>query len=326
MIIKDSVYGSVTLNEPVLIDLIESQAMQRLSLVLQHGITALIGISFPVTRLDHSIGVMLLTRRLGAGLQEQIAALLHDVSHTAFSHVIDHAIGDPNRQSYHDEHKASFVRTTDLPAILAKHGFDWHDFLDETQYPILEQEAPALCADRVDYFLRDALYLNLLSSSDIDVILAALVVHDGRIMVNDLAAANLLATQFMAADDASWSNFREVGLYELTAQAIRQAMAIGVFTEDDIWSTDQVVWDKMFSAENQPLRDTMVLISAETQFITDTETPDFTVRPKIRTIDPDVVIAGKAAPLSTRVPAFAAKRNAYLKRKQFVWQMSVKRI
>jgi HD superfamily phosphohydrolase len=32
---------------------------------------------------------MLLVRRLGASLEEQIAALLHDVSHTAFSHVID---------------------------------------------------------------------------------------------------------------------------------------------------------------------------------------------------------------------------------------------
>src|SRR5512139_2939097 len=99
----DSVYGEVDLEESVLLDLMQTQAMQRLRGVLQHGITALIGITRPVTRFDHSLGVMLLVRRLHAraeqnampsqlargSLEEQIAALLHDVSHTAFSHVID---------------------------------------------------------------------------------------------------------------------------------------------------------------------------------------------------------------------------------------------
>jgi len=57
----------------------------------------LIGVTNPTTRFDHSVGVMLLIRKLGAGsspasalLKEQVAALLHDVSHTAFSHVIDY--------------------------------------------------------------------------------------------------------------------------------------------------------------------------------------------------------------------------------------------
>jgi HD superfamily phosphohydrolase len=39
MIYTDRVYGSVEIHEAVLIDLMESQAMQRLQGVLQHGIT-----------------------------------------------------------------------------------------------------------------------------------------------------------------------------------------------------------------------------------------------------------------------------------------------
>ena len=145
----------------MLLDLLDSQAVQRLQGVLQHGISGLIGITAPVSRYEHSLGVMLLVRRLGAPLQEQIAALLHDVSHTAFSHVIDYVVDNHDGQSYHEEVKADYVARTDLPAVLARHGYDWHAFLDEEAYPLLEQPAPALCADRLDYFLRDALDLGL---------------------------------------------------------------------------------------------------------------------------------------------------------------------
>ena len=61
-------------------------------------ITALLGITQPITRYEHSVGVMLLARRVGGGLREQVAALLHDVSHTAFSHVIDHVFHDQARR------------------------------------------------------------------------------------------------------------------------------------------------------------------------------------------------------------------------------------
>src|SRR5512144_1727132 len=127
----DSVYGEVDIEKSVLLDLMQTQAMQRLRGVLQHGITALIGITQPVTRFDHSLGVMLLVRRLGGSLAEQIAALLHDVSHTAFSHVIDYVVDGHDSQSYHEEWKEPYLRASDVPEALARHGYDWRDFLHE---------------------------------------------------------------------------------------------------------------------------------------------------------------------------------------------------
>ncbi len=41
---------------------------------------------------------MMLVNRLGGSLEEQIAALLHDVSHTAFSHVIDYVLEQKRRK------------------------------------------------------------------------------------------------------------------------------------------------------------------------------------------------------------------------------------
>src|SRR5436190_23051682 len=88
----DRVYGDVAIEEPGILDLIGSPTFERLKGVRQAGPSAL---TFPfknVTRFEHSLGVFLLLRRLGADRREQVAGLLHDISHTAFSHAVDFVI------------------------------------------------------------------------------------------------------------------------------------------------------------------------------------------------------------------------------------------
>lgn len=323
MIYKDTLYGNVAIDEPLLLELIHSRAMQRLHGVLQHGVTALIGLTSPVTRFDHSLGVMLLVRRLGGDLHEQVAALLHDVSHTAFSHVIDYVVQDHDGQSYHDRHKASFLAGTDVPQILARHGYAWPIFLDESRYPILEQPAPRLCADRLDYFFRDSIDLGLAEPEDVQQALDRLAVVDGRIAATDLHTARWLAQTYIAADDASWSNFREVGLYELAARAIRRALALGLLTEPDLWGTDRVLWRRLREHDDPELQHWLQLVSPATSFAWDTQQPTFLVSTKIRTIDPDVLQDGRLLPLSRLDPPFAASRRAYLRRKSGSWPMRV---
>ena len=320
---QDDVYGTVSITEPVLLDLMGSQVMERLRGVLQHGISALIGITQPVTRFEHSVGAMLLVRRLGGGLEEQIAALLHDASHTAFSHVIDYVFDGHDSQGYHDEQKEPFLAGSDVPGILGRHGYNWRDFLREADFPLLEQPAPRLCADRLDYFLRDAQGLGLANPAEIALTLEHLVVADGRIASDSLATAQWLGITFMAADDASWANFREVGLYELTAQAIRRGLAVGAISEADIWGTDEPFWAKLRAHSDGELRRTLALVRPETGFVWDEAAPTFWVSTKLRAIDPDVVGNGRLHPLSTLDPDFARRRADYLASKQGKWPMRV---
>jgi len=320
----DNVYGSVHIAEPVLLDLMASATMERLRGVLQHGISALIGITEPVTRFDHSVGTMLLVGRLGASVEEQIAALLHDASHTAFSHVIDYVFDGHDSQSYHDEMKEEFLARTDIPDILAQHGYDWHDFLPEENFPLLEQPSPRLCADRLDYFLRDARGLGLATAVQIQTALEHLVVGNGRIAANTLEAAQWLGYTFIAADDASWANFREVGLYELTAQAIRRGLDIGVITQADIWGIDQPLWAKLHTYPDADLQSILALITPATSFAWDEHNPTFQVSTKLRAIDPDVLLDnGHLIPLSALDPDFSRHRTAYLHSKQGKWPMRV---
>lgn len=319
----DEVYGPALIEEPVLLAVMDSAAMRRLDGVLQHGISGLIGLTASITRREHSIGAMLLVRRLGASVQEQLAALLHDVSHTAFSHVIDYVFHGHESQSYHDEMKESYLVGTDIPDLLASFGYDWHDFLDESQYSLLEQPAPALCADRLDYFLRDGTGLGVMTAEDIRAVLPHLLVHDGRIGVDDTAVARWLGDTFMAADQASWANFREVGLYELTAQAIRLALDKGILVDDDIWGTDAPAWAKLTNSADPTIQDLVALIRPETSFVWDEENPDFRVSTKLRTIDPDVLVDGQLRPLSTLDEEFGRRRLAYLTNRSGQWPMRV---
>lgn len=321
--LTDRIYGHFEIDEPVLHDLYFSPALQRLDGVLQHGITGLIGITSETSRLEHSAGVMLLVRMFGGSIVEQCAALLHDVSHTAFSHVIDYVVEDYDGQSYHEEVKADYVQRTGIPALLAAYGYDWRDIIHEERFAILEQPAPALCADRLDYFLRDSLDLALATGEDCQHALRHLQLHHGRLVTNDLDVARWLAYRYIEADERSWADYREVGLYELAARAIRQGIELGVITEDDYWSTDRVVWDRLHGSSDPGLRAALALVSPATQFVWDDQVPDFTISTKIRTIDPDVKIKDTVQPLSALDSEFARYRADYVQRKSGMWPFRV---
>lgn len=315
----DPVYGPFEIAEPVLLDLMQSAAMRRLRDVLQHGISGLVGVTAPITRYDHSLGAMLLVRHLGGALEEQVAALIHDVSHTAFSHVIDYVVGQHDDQSYHEAIRADFIAGSDLPETLARHGLDWRAFLHEEDFGLLEQPAPALCADRLDYFFRDAVPLGLATVSEVRNALAHLTVWDGRIVVDDVGAARWIADTFIAADDASWANLGEVGLYELTAQAIKAGLRAGAIGERDFLGTDAELWAALAASDDPEVCRLLPLVSAATEFVWDEADPTWWVSTKIRTVDPAVRANGAVRPLSALDPDFAARRQAYIDRKQGRW-------
>jgi uncharacterized protein len=324
----DPIYGPADIAEPVLLDLLQTDALQRLGQVMQHGITGLIGLTAPTSRLDHSLGTMLLVRQLGGDLPHQIAALLHDVSHTAFSHVIDYVVDDHDGQSYHDKKKAAYVAKTAVPHVLAGYAYDWQALIQEENFPLLEQPSPRLCADRLDYFLRDSRELGLADGQQIASVLNHLVVVETaagrRIGVNDLDVARWLGHTFMAADDKSWANFREVGLYELTAQAIKRALAIGLIKTADFWLTDEQLWQKLHEGEDEALQAWLAQVNLETTFVWDETAPTFWVSTKLRAIDPDVVVKGQELrPLSHLDPHFGQQRHDYLTRKTGAWPVRV---
>src|SRR4030042_1344956 len=141
MIINDSVYGSIILDDPVLLELIRSPSVQRLKDISQYGIPDPYYHMKNFSRYEHSLGVMVLLRNLAASVEEQVAGLLHDVSHLAFSHVIDFLYGQGKKgvEDHQDSIHTAYIRETEIPAILKKHGFAVQNVFSYDDFPILEK-------------------------------------------------------------------------------------------------------------------------------------------------------------------------------------------
>ncbi len=76
MLITDALYGSFEI-DGVLEELILSEPVQRLKGIYQAGASFLVNSKWNISRFEHSIGVMLLIKKFGGSVEEQIAGLLH---------------------------------------------------------------------------------------------------------------------------------------------------------------------------------------------------------------------------------------------------------
>ncbi|MDZ5607527.1 HD domain-containing protein [Bacillus pseudomycoides] len=187
MQIYDTIYGNFEI-DGVLEELVRTKAMQRLKKIHQVGASFLVKPEWNVTRYEHSIGVMLLVKMLGGGEAEQIAALLHDVSHTAFSHVVDRVLHKKD-EDYHEHIFDTVIENSDIPLILQKYGYDSKMLQNWEQWMLLEQPLPALCADRIDYTLRDLHTYGMISKQEVFTFLKQLIVREQQICLSTVEAA-----------------------------------------------------------------------------------------------------------------------------------------
>src|SRR3989344_4642865 len=154
MVVSDRVYGQIQITHPLIKELINSSPVQRLKKVGQSGADNLIDLTRNISRFEHSIGVWYLLQKYGANTEEQVAGLLHDTPHTAFSHVADMVF--PNEDyTYHERFTEKVILDSEIPGILKKYGLSAKRILNKSKFHLLDAELPDLSADRIDYFLRD---------------------------------------------------------------------------------------------------------------------------------------------------------------------------
>ena len=246
---NDRVYGEVAIDDPDVLALIGGPTFQRLRGIKQAGPSAF---AFPfktVTRFEHSLGVYLLLRRLGADRREQVAGLLHDLSHTAFSHAVDFVFSS-EEQNHHERLKHEFLERPDVVAALAPLGFAPEDFLDDAIYPLLERPLPWLCADRLDYFCRDSLACGVARPEDVGRFLGDLDVIDATIVFNDVAVAREAADLFAVMNRDWWASPTEAYLYNEFADALREAFRLGILHQRDLFDDDARVLTMLQQARN----------------------------------------------------------------------------
>src|ERR1700722_5435982 len=175
-------YGPVEVKEPILLELIHSPAFKRLKHVHQYGVAYYTTHREEYNRYDHSLGVFAILRKNKASLEEQISGILHDVSHTVFSHVGDWVFGkEYQEEEYQNMIFKMYISHSGIEDILIKYGYTITQVQAKSkQFTMLEQPLPNLCADRIEYNLQGAYYRHFLTKEEVLELYEDLKFEDGR--------------------------------------------------------------------------------------------------------------------------------------------------
>jgi uncharacterized protein len=303
MKIVDPIYGSFKIDESVLIELIESPSMQRLKRISQLGLPDRYYNKKGFSRFDHSIGVFLVLRQLGANMEEQVAGLLHDISHTAFSHLIDWVIGDSTKEDFQDKNHLSFLQKSEIPDILSRADFDVKNIANHHRYKLLEREAPEICADRLDYALREF-------PLEISETLAKKIsVNDNTVLFNDLASAQIFATRYLAQQKTHWGGYEAVSRYTLFADALQKALDLKLIDREDFWKDDEWILERLENCDDESIQKCLAILRNSS--LMSYKTSDTPSAKKFRYVDPLFLSNnGNTIRLSSVDPSFADQISA----------------
>lgn len=245
MIIKDRIYGKEKIIEPVIIDLINSKAIQRLKRIDQAGYFEPYKKGSSYSRFEHSVGCFLLLRRFGASIEEQIAGLIHDVSHSAFSHCIDYALdeGSQLKHTYQDSIFIDFVKKTEIPKILKKYNFNPDYVLEEKNFPLQEVDVPDLCADRIDYSLRTNILFEGIDETE--YFLDHLKTINNKWVFKDFKSAQKYRKMFSKINAKYFSGIDSARMLQTVGTWLRYSLSKKYISKKDLYSTDKEVLKKV---------------------------------------------------------------------------------
>jgi len=314
VIINDKVYGEVEITEPVLLELMSSAPLIRLKGIDQNGVP---GFDLPggkTSRFEHCVGVMILLGQLGASVEEQIAGLLHDVPHTAFSHAIDWVFDDSEGQEFHEKFFEKIILGSEIPLILEKHGFLVDSVLDYSKFGLLERDSPDLCGDRVDYTFRDSLTWFGERGKEVLLALPSLVNFEGEMVFNDSEAALLFARKYLALDREFWAGPRYMSGFHYLALAVKRALEIKLIDFDDLFLTDMDVYTKLCGSSDLEIKDNLKMLEFCKDAKVVSEKTDIVYKSKVRFVDPKVLIDGVLLPVSSLFLEFEKELEEHKKR------------
>lgn len=241
---------------PIFIDpYLASKSMQRLK-----GVDMNCGLQFtshpdfssygPYSRYEHSFGVACIIWYFTHDKKQTLAGLFHDISTRAFSHVIDFVRKDYLVQESTEDNTRQFIlQDTVIMNQLLCDGISVDEVSDYHVYPIADNDAPRLSADRLEYTLGNLLNYRKCTIEEIEKYYKDLTVgvsEDGKqeIMFQNPDIAEEFAFGALSCGMIYSCDFDRYGMEKL-AKILRKGLKDKTLTESDLYLSEIEVVNKL---------------------------------------------------------------------------------
>lgn len=279
----------------VIDELLKSFALERLKFIDQGGPLFYFEKAPHFQRFEHSIGVMALIKKFNGSLMEQIVGLLHDVSHTVFSHLAENLFNnDDHEKGYQDKIHLIFLEKSGTFKILEKYGIELKDLdPDCGKYNMLEKALPEMCADRIEYNLHTGILYNIISKNDLDLILNDLKYENNKWFFTTPDIAKKFATLSLYFTKEVWASDWNSIFYKFFVEALKRAIDLKCLNFDIIHYGKDIDVINILKNQNdayiQYIFDCCEDIK-KTYKISNEKDYDFFIQNKFRGIDPSIKI------------------------------------
>lgn len=205
---------------------------------------------FYISRYDHSLNVALITWELTHDKTKTLAALFHDISSPALSHVIDYMNDDMKvQESTEDKTKEVLTSSSLLQDYLCMDEVKLDDIVNFKRFSVVDLPRPHLCADRLDNIISVNMSwgenLGFLGAKDILDNICLIKNEDGvdEIALSDPDIACILYYYNEVINKLTHTN-EDTYMMMLAAKMIKLAISLKLFTYDDLfYKTDLEILD-----------------------------------------------------------------------------------
>jgi len=218
------------------------QRLGEIGLLCGTDWTKLFNNRFYYSRLDHSIGTALIVWNFTKSKRQTLAALFHDVSTPAFSHVVDFKNGDALKQESTENLNEQMITDDEvLNYMLKEDGIYQYEIRNYHKYPIADNDMPKLSSDRLEYMYPSGAALGAhWSLNQIKENYAHITVvtnEDGEkeLGFNDEQQCLLYTKKFADISLMLQHNEDKVAM-QLMADVITKAISLGYINERDLYS------------------------------------------------------------------------------------------
>ena len=277
----------------------------------------------PYSRFDHSLGVALIVWHFSRNRQQTVAGLLHDIATPVFSHSVDFMNGDYLTQESTEAGTEEIIAASpELQTLLRNNGLSTRDVCDYHRFPLADNDAPRLSADRLEYTLGNLLGYGICPPETIKAFYSDLTVgtnEDGqdelmfrtRRTAEDFSLAALQCSRVYVCDEDRYA-------MQILSELLRDAMERGVIHTGGLYATEPEVIAKLLGNRHTALlwerfRGYSRIIRSDAA-----GTPGQwrSIQAKKRYIDPQVKGHGRVSRFS---PAFRGALHHFLQADQHFW-------